>query len=191
MTSIQNDASTRIYNQCLAGTPNNPGLPDALAKLVVGQSYNETNGWTSNFFINNNNCFGYECDSGSVYQDGCSSGNADNAVPVGNYASIEDSAKEVIDWIYRRKAEGKFPDLSTVTDATTYSNLLKSDGYFTSSASSYASRINDFLSQAGTLFTDAIAKSNPLLLLLILSALAGLIYWGIAKRSIKWPRTTA
>lgn len=155
MNSVQADASSRIAAQCAAGTPNNPGLPDNLIPFVVGQSFNETNGWSSNFFVNNNNCFGYQCDAGSAYQNGCSSGNADNHVPVGNYNSIEDSTKEIIDWIYRRVADGQFPsDLTTITTADQYAHYLSTGGhqYFTSSASSYASRINTFLKQAGNLF---------------------------------------
>lgn len=153
MNASQTAIAQQIYTRCINGTANNPGLPPALAQLVVGQSYNETNGWTSNFFVNNNNCFGYECSSTSIYQNGCSSGNADNGVTVGNYDTVDDSTQELIDWIYRRVADGKFPsDLTTITTADQYASLLSNAGYFTSSASSYASRINAFLSQVGTLF---------------------------------------
>lgn len=154
MTDAQTDVSIRIYNQCQAGTSgNNPGLPDALCEFVVGQSYNETGGWSSDFFVNGNACFGYECDPTSIYQKGCSVATSDNKVTVGYYASVEDSTKELIDWIYRRVDDGKFPsDLTTITSADQYAGLLSKADYFTSSASAYAARIMQFLSNAGNLF---------------------------------------
>lgn len=153
MTDAQNSVATRIFNQCIRGTDINPGVPAALAQLMTGQSFNETNGWTSNFYVNYNNGFGISCDPSWKRATGCSSEDADNGVPVGVYDSVEDSAMDVIDWIYRRVNDGKFPsDLSTITTADQYANLLHNAGYFTSSASSYASRIKTFLQQAGNLF---------------------------------------
>jgi hypothetical protein len=155
MTDAQTAIAARIAAQCVAGTPNNPGLPQALAEIVAGQSYNETNGWASDFYVNNNNCFGYECSSSSSYQNGCSTANADNGVTVGNYDSVEDSTKEMVDWIYRRVADGQFPsDLTTITTPTQYTYYLTTGAhpYFTSSAASYAARIQSFLTQAGNFF---------------------------------------
>jgi uncharacterized FlgJ-related protein len=153
MTPQQTDAASRIYQQCIAGSDKNPGLPEALCKLIVGQSGNETAGWTSNFFIHNNNCFGYECSSASDYQNGCSAGNADNGVQVGNYDTIEDSTKEIIDWIYRRVADGKFPsDLGSITSADQYAQLLKNAGYYGAPESSYAANIKAWVSRIGNLF---------------------------------------
>jgi uncharacterized FlgJ-related protein len=154
-TTSEIEASQRIYNQAIAGSDNNPGLPATLANFLVGQSANETAGWTSDFFVNNNNCFGYSCDSGSQYQDGCSAGNADNGVQVGNYDSIEDSTKEIVDWIYRRVSDGKFPsDLTTITSADQYATLLKNAGYYQSAESSYAANISAWLSKLGNVFLE-------------------------------------
>lgn len=153
MNASQLEISQRIYNQAVAGSDNNPGLPSALAQLLVGQSANETGGWTSNFFINNNNGFGYECSSSSQYQNGCSETNADNGVQVGNYDSIEDSVKEIVDWIYRRVGDGKFPsDLSSIVSADKYATLLKSAGYYQSAESSYAANISSWLTKIGNVF---------------------------------------
>lgn len=153
MDASQIEVSQRIYNQALAGSDNNPGLPAALASFLVGQSANETAGWTSNFFVNNNNGFGYSCSSSSQYQDGCSAGNADNGVQVGNYDSVEDSTKEIVDWIYRRQSDGSFPsDLTTITTADQYATLLKNAGYYQSAESSYAANISAWLTKLGGLF---------------------------------------
>lgn len=159
-TANQTDAATSIYNQAVAGSPNNPGLPPALAQLVVGQSGNETGGWTSNFFVNGNACFGYECSEVSDYQTSCSPGNADNGVKVGYYDSIEDSTNEIIDWIYRRVADGSFPkDLTTITSPDQYATLLKNAGnpagsksYYGANEQTYADNIKTWITNLGTFF---------------------------------------
>ena len=160
VTQSQQNAAVRIYNQALAGTPNHPGVPPALAALIVGQSGNETGGWTSDFFEQGNACFGYSCDlSDSDYQTSCSTSVSDNGVTVGYYDSIEDSTMEIIDWIYRRVADGSFPsDLSTITTANQYATLLKNAGpdgsksYYGASEASYESNINLWLSRVGSFF---------------------------------------
>jgi hypothetical protein len=154
-TQAQQDAASRIYAQAIAGSANNSGLPPAMANFLVGQAANETAGFTSNFFVNNNNCFGYSCSSSSQYQDGCSSGNADNGVQVGNYDSIEDSVQELVDWWYRRASDGKGgcpSDLTTITTADQYATILSNAGYYTSAESNYAANIVQWLSELGTSF---------------------------------------
>lgn len=138
-TSTQQNYASQIYAAAIAGNDVNPGLPDSLAQLLVDQSAHETNGWTSNFFLNGNACFGYSCVYGSKWQSGCSNTNADNGVRVGYYASINDSTQEVVDWIYRRVKEGEFPsDLSTITSADQYAALLKKAGYYGDTQSNYS-----------------------------------------------------
>lgn len=126
----------RIYKAAREGTPVNPGLPKALAALVVSQAAHETGNFTSPIFKENNNIGGYTW-KGSRYQ--VRPGRiADNGEPVGHYATIEDSVKEIVDWIYRRRAEGKFPaDLSIIADPLSYAQLLKNSGYFTDALVNY------------------------------------------------------
>lgn len=138
-TSTQQAYANRIFNAAISGNDMNEGLPENIAKFMVEQSAHETNGWTSNFFVNNNNCFGYSCDGGSKWQNGCSSGLADNGVKVGNYDTIEDSTQEIVDWIYRRVKEGKFPsDLTSITTSDQYATMLKNAGYYGASKDVYA-----------------------------------------------------
>lgn len=175
------DAAGRIYAAAMAGNDKNPGVPSFLASCMVGQSGNETNNWTSKFFVQNNNCFGYSCDSGSDWQNGCSSGNADNGIRVGNYDSIEDSTNEVVDWWYRRSRDGRGgcpSDLNDIKSVDQYTNILSSAGYFTSDASDYAARIKSFLAKLGGAFTDAL-NGNPGSLALIAIIIAGTIYYGV------------
>lgn len=150
LTDTQQQISQRILNSLIQGNSVNQGLPDILAEIVVGQSAHETNGWTSNFFINNNNCFGYSCVPGAKWQDGCSAGKADNGQKVGNYNTIEDSCQEMVDWIYRRQNEGKFPsDLESITTSDQYTQLLKDNGYYGDSFANYSTDVKKWLSKIG------------------------------------------
>lgn len=147
-----NAIAAAIYAQAISGSPNNPGLPANMASWLAAQAANETGGFTSNFFVNNNNCFGYECDSSSQYQDGCSATVADNAVTVGNYDTIQDSVNELIDWWYRRANDGKGgcpSDLNQITTSDQYAQILSNAGYYTSSESTYAANIASWLTNLG------------------------------------------
>lgn len=149
------DTAQVIYNSAIAGNSSNAGLPAALAEFLVGQAGNETGQGTSNFFVNNNNCFGYECDSSSSWQDGCSTANADNGVTVGNYDTIDDSVQELVDYWYRRAADGKGgcpSDLTQITSVSQYARILKGAGYYTSAESSYAANIQAAINSAGNFF---------------------------------------
>jgi len=152
-TDKQQAAASRILAKAMLGTVNNPGLPQLLASFLVDQSAHETNGWTSGFFLSNNNCFGYACYAGSDWQNGCSSNVADNGVSVGNYNSIEDSVSEIVDWIYRRVDDGKFPaDLSTITTSDQYAQLLKNAGYYGDTESNYAAGLKRWANNLADFF---------------------------------------
>lgn len=125
----------RIYAVARAGTSKNAGLPDALARLMLAQSKHETGNYTSNLFRKYNNAFGYSY-SGSQYQIAAGS-NADNGLPIAAYSSIEDSARELVDYIYRRRAAGQFPALDTITTPEQYAALLKKVGYYGDTETNY------------------------------------------------------
>lgn len=149
------DIANKIYSSAINGNAGNPGLPANMASFLVGQSANETGGWTSGFFVNNNNCFGYSCDSGSNWQNGCSSNNADNGVTVGNYDSIDDSVQELVDYWWRRSKDGKGgcpSDLSTISTADQYASILHSAGYYTSAEANYAANIKAWVTKLGSAF---------------------------------------
>ena len=144
MTAEQ--ASSKIYTQARAGTAVNPGLPPTLAYLLVAQAKHETGNFTSKFFKQYNNAFGYSYVSGGKYQTG-SGTIADNGQPIAVYPDIESSTKEVIDWIYRRQKEGKFPaNLETITTPETYAQLLKASGYYGDTLSNYLKGLKNFFS---------------------------------------------
>jgi hypothetical protein len=166
----------RVYSQALKGTANNAGLPDTLAKIVAAQSQHETGNYTSSVYLNSNNGFGYGFDN-SEYQTG-------NYKQYATYANIEDSTSEIVDYIYRRVADGSFPkDLSTITTAEQYATLLKNakpGSYYGDSLSNYAKGIANFLSTDVFLPVENFAANNPGLGGLILIGV-GLLVWYLLK----------
>lgn len=177
------DAPSRIYASAIQGNDVNPGVPTDFATFMVGQSGNETGGWTSKFFTQNNNCFGYSCSSGSKWQNGCSAGSADNGVSVGNYDSIEDSTQEVVDWWYRRTRDGHGgcpSSLDQITTADQYGSILSAAEYYTSDSEDYIANIKAWIVKAGSFFSDAL-NGNPTSLVLLVVLVAAGIYVGVKK----------
>lgn len=143
-------AAERIYTQAKAGTGYNPGLPDPLASLFVAQAKHETGGFTSRFFRENNNAFGYAYYAGSLYQTGAGD-LADNRQPIASYASIEDSAKEIIDWLYRRLRQGRLMvkgavinSLAEIKTPEDYAQALKGAGYYGDKLENYLAGLKRF-----------------------------------------------
>lgn len=137
------DPDNIIFQTARAGTATNPGLPATLANLLIAQAKHETGNYTSRFFTQYNNAFGYSY-AGSKYQTGPGP-TADNGQPIGVYGSLADSVREIVDWIYRRVREGKFPaDLSTIQTPEQYAALLKSAGYYGDTLANYTRGLKNF-----------------------------------------------
>lgn len=165
--------SDRVFKTARAGTPTNPdGLPPVLAALVVAQARHESNDFRSNHFKDSNNAFGYSWIQGAKWQIG-PGGIADNNKPVAKYASLEDSVKEIVDYIYRRKKEGKFPDLSTITTPEQYAALLKKVGYYGDTLANYSKRLRELFDGLPSIAGFGIMF------------LAAIIFWLIYKLSSK------
>lgn len=139
----------RIYAQARRGTPYNPGVPADIADWMVAQAAHETGDFTHKFFRVNNNAFGYSYYPGSNYQDGHGD-IADNGKPIGSYPNVEASTMEMVDWLYRRYREGKFPELGSISSYTQYSQLLKQAGYFGAPLTVYQNGIRNFLAKYGS-----------------------------------------
>lgn len=165
------DYSSTIYARALTGTGKNPGLPDPLATILVDQSQHESNNYSSEVFLASNNAFGYKY-SGSHYQVGNYHGYA-------KYLSVDDSAAELVDYIYRRVADGSFPaDLSTIQTADQYATLLQNAAigpYFEDSESNYAGGITRWMADDLALVNNAISN-NPVMAFGIFAGLIGLAY---------------
>jgi len=120
------------------------GMPTNMQYLLVAQAKFETANFTSNVFKTNNNLYGYKRVAGAKYQIGLGL-----ISPEGNnyadYATLEDSVKEVCAWIRRRQNEGKFPADLTTLNADSYAALLKPTWKFGITAESYANGLKRYL----------------------------------------------
>lgn len=168
----------RIFNQATKGTANNKGLPPVLSSLLVAQAAHETGNFTSNFLKKYNNAFGYSYFPESVYQSGAGTV-ADNGQRIATYANIEESTKEIIDWIYRRVREGKFPsDLFTITTPDQYAQLLKSANYYGDTLQNYSAGLRRFFTAVQSELEKPPAKIFTLIAL-------GLVFYWILKKKKK------
>jgi hypothetical protein len=131
------NAADLIFTTALNGTPYNKGVPSALAQLIVAQARHETNNFTSNLFRKYNNAFGYSYYAGSNYQIGPGSV-ADNGQQIAAYADPAQSTREMVDWLYRRYRQGRFPELETVTGPEQYAAALKDAGYYGDTLANYS-----------------------------------------------------
>jgi hypothetical protein len=119
-----NPISDLIYRTALGD-----GIPDTLARLLVGQSRHETGKYTSKFVTKYNSLFGYSYNKGSKWQ--VPGGSlADNKVPIASYRTKEDSVHEITDWLKRRVKKSQFPKLEEIKTPLQYATLLQKAGYF-------------------------------------------------------------
>jgi hypothetical protein len=150
----------RIYHTAVTD-----GMPIILSTVIVAQARHETGNYTSHFFTDGNNCFGYSYYAGSKWQI-AAGGTADNGAPIAQYATIENSVHELTDWIKRRQMDGKFPhDLNEINTPEKYARLLKDAGYYGATYASYAAGLVNWLSVIGSKLTTG----NTAILLLIIA----------------------
>lgn len=121
----KNEIAERVYQTALA-----EGMPDLLARMIVGQGWHEGAGFKSKFAVKFNSPFGYSFDKNSKWQIPGGT-KADNGVPIAAYKSFEDATREVTDWIKRRQRKGQFPkDLNEIKTPKDYATLLQNCGYY-------------------------------------------------------------
>jgi len=131
--------ASRIYTSAHAQlAANGFGNSDVLAQAMVYQSMLETASFTSAVFLQNNNGFGYKRVVGAKWQKGAGRVSTEGD-RYALYSSVEDSAREVADWLGRRKAH-----YSAIQDLDQYAAALKADGYYGVSAAQYAAGLKRF-----------------------------------------------
>ncbi len=114
-------------------------LPAPAIRLAIDQARLESDNYSSNVFLINNNAFGYKYVAGADFQDGQGLLSLEGDY-YANYDSVVDSAHELSAWWSRRATENGF-DLSTLTSAKAYANALKSFKYYGSSPVAYRARM--------------------------------------------------
>ncbi len=134
---------TQKYYLQILGHCVNRDIPMDLAKLIACQSAFETNNFTSNNFLKSNNGFGYKHVNNAKLQLPNVKVHSTESDFYANYATFSDSIEEVIQWIFRRQKEKKFPsDLSTIETTEQYARLLKNCGYYGGKFEDYSNGMN-------------------------------------------------
>lgn len=176
-----NNYIARSLSVYLSGTPDSDPLPAGLANLVIAQDRYETADYSSDVFNQDNNLGGYTY-TGSKWQAGpglAKPGGGNYA----HYTTLENSAGEKVDYIYRRVADGSFPaDLTTITTPGQYAQLLKGAGYYGDTLTNYTNGlVRWFQDLTGEAVTAV--RNNPGLPLLGILALvfAGIFFSKKAK----------
>jgi uncharacterized FlgJ-related protein len=136
----ENQISALIY-----ATASLDGMPDTLARLIVAQARHESDDFTSNAFIKNNNCFGYKYVPGGRWQIGAGITSTEKD-PYAKYKDIESSVHELTGWIKRRMIGKKFPsDLNEIKTPLQYATYLKACGYYGDTLQHYEQGLTHFL----------------------------------------------
>lgn len=116
-------------------------LPDYAIPFAIYQNRLESNNYSSNVFMTNNNLNGYEYVSGDTLQSG--PGIARPASEGGYYANfptVENSLHEQSAWWQRRIDDDGF-DITTLTSVPNFANALATFQWYTSSPAAYIARM--------------------------------------------------
>lgn len=139
------DTIQKIANR-LYTTFKSEGLPDANARILIGQSRHETASFSSNVFKQNNNIAGMKVPSirksPYILGAGTKAPSNEGTTPYAKYASIEDSARDLVHWLRYNKA-----DWHKINTPDSYATFLKSKNYYGPTASFYAHQIQVFYDQ--------------------------------------------
>ena len=159
------------YDQTIYDTAVADGIPDTLALFMVAQARHETGNYTSRFFTIGKNAFGYSYVPGAKWQLDLGGPNADNGVPIAQYASVQNSVHELTDWIRRRQAGGIFPqNLSNITTPQEYARLLKAAGYYQDTLQNYTNGLVNWLQQIGSNLFSAKGTTITAIIIILLVA---------------------
>ena len=132
------DIDQSIYNTAIE-----EGFSPTSAKLIVAQARLESSHYSSDVFKANNNMYGMKYVAQPLATKGtlaplnersasCKSGGAClNGDYYAKYSTIQDSAKDTIQRLYKKTRKGiGFEQLKNVADATEFANKLKTRDYF-------------------------------------------------------------
>jgi len=196
------DIDQSIYNTAIE-----EGFSPTSAKLIVAQARLESSHYGSSVFKANNNMFGMKfigqplATRGSLAPPNersasCRSGGVcANSDHYAKYSSIEDSAKDTIQRLYKKTRKGiGFDQLKDVKDATEFATKLKTRDYFgfhsidtdagKFEASEYARILDSILLRIKivSFYRRNEKKINYTTFAIVVLGLTGLAYWYYKKK---------
>lgn len=196
------DIDQSIYNTAIE-----EGFSPTSAKLIVAQARYESGHYTSDVFKANNNMFGMKFVGQPLAKRGtlappnersasCKSGGACvDSDHYAKYSSIEDSAKDTIQRLYKKTRKGiGFDQLKNVKDATDFATKLKTRDYFgfhninteagKQEAKEYARVLDSILFRIKVInfYKRNEKKINYTTLAILVLGLTGVAYWYYKKK---------
>ena len=147
MFTPKGNTQTLIYNAAIERLSRkfNAQQTKLLAAFMVAQSRLESGNYTSKVFKELNNALGYKVYKGSIYQKFDKSIGAVDGGASAQYANVQDSAREVADWIGRRKAS--FENVATTAQ---YVKAMADNKYFNTTVATiadYTASVTKFYNQ--------------------------------------------
>jgi hypothetical protein len=151
-----------MYDQLIYDMARKSGFPDNFAMLLIAQCKHESANYSSKVFKENNNLNGYKFVGQKIAKKGSLSPEGDYYA---KYSKVEDSIKELINWIKRRQLEKKFPaDLSTINSPSKYAELLKASKYYGADTKIYTNGLIRWLKKVN--ITNASITLIPILIII-------------------------
>lgn len=129
------------YQSIIYNTAVDKGLTSSLANLLIAQAQLESGNFSSHIFLTCNNAFGYKYIGQALANGPCGQSPSGNSYA--HYNSLEDSTKEVADWILRR-----WDQFKSINNPFDYAKALKKNGYYGESLSNYASGLSLFFTNS-------------------------------------------
>lgn len=140
---MANEAEIKKYSERIYAALKKENVPDVNARIIIAQARHETANFSSNPFLKNNNIAGMKMPSIRKSPFIISSGTAAPAIegstPYAKYASIEDSARDVVHWLKYQNAE--WNKIATPED---YASFLKSKNYYGPTSEFYGRQVRIF-----------------------------------------------
>jgi len=196
------DIDQSIYNTAIE-----EGFSPTSAKLIVAQARLESGHYSSDVFKANNNMYGMKYVAQPLATKGTlaplkersksckEGGNCVNGDYYAKYSSVEDSARDTIQRLYKITRNGiGFEQLKDVKDATDYANKLKTRNYFgfnsidtdagKEEARKYASMLDSILFRVKVInfYKENKKKINYTTLAILVLGLTGFAYWKYKKK---------
>lgn len=141
-----------VYNTALSY-----GANDKAARIITGQAMNESGNFTSSLFMRSNNAFGMNMPTIRPHPHILRKDSFSNYAA---YASLQDSVKDLIDWLHYSKI-----DFNNVQSSDDYVAQLKNKNYFGAPLNNYQIAVRNLMNAVGSYL-----KNNSLMIIAIIAA---------------------
>jgi hypothetical protein len=133
--------ANRVYNAAI-----NYGANENAASIITGQAMNESGNFTSSLFQRSNNAFGMNMPTIRPHPHILKKDAISNYAA---YRNVEDSTRDLIDWLKYNHI-----DYNNIDNSDNYVAAIKSKGYFGADLYSYQIAVKNLLAQVKNFLTN-------------------------------------